>query len=107
MHGDSWGQPPATREPTERVVPMPSRERDELVDRVTVNVREHNRSTILLGSVFARGDATDGPEHVEVIGSGNTLAFQVNAPECGTRTREFRVDIAPLVEAAVKAYRRG
>lgn len=100
MHGNGWGQPPALHEP-------PAPERDELVKRVTVNVREHDRSTILLGQVFARGESTEGPEHVEVIGSGNTLEIQVCAPECGTRTRTFRVDIAPLVEAAVEVYRRG
>jgi len=98
MHGNGWtGKPPALHA-------APTRERDELVDRVTVNLREHDRSTILLGSVFARGNALDGREHVEVIGSGNTLEFQVNTPSGQTRT--FRVDIAPLVEASVKAYRQ-
>ena len=92
MNPNGWGTPPALHA-VKNPPPSPT---------VTLELSESDRSTILLGPSIGSATLEDGT-HVDVICAGKTLEFRVSGHSA--RPRDFRVDITPLAEAAVEAYR--
>lgn len=71
---------------------------------IAVQLERHDDSNILLGYRFATADLEDGTQ-VEIIGSGNTLAFRVKLAE-DERTREWRCRVNEIAGLAVALARK-
>lgn len=67
---------------------------------VAVKLERHDDSNILIGYVLGTAELEDGTK-VEVVGSGNTLAFRVKLAE-DERGREWRCKINKVAELAVE-----
>lgn len=71
---------------------------------IAVQLERHDDKSILLGYSIGSAKLEDGTK-IEIVGSGNTLAFRVKLPE-DEQSREWRCTINKVAELALDLARK-